>query len=64
MFLLEVLLLLEEFLEEFLLWVEALLTLSSDNEAQWRLSLGSGLLDSLLPRDICLLELCEDSPMF
>ena len=60
MFLLEVLLL----LEEFLLWVEALLTLSGDNEAQWRLSLGSGLLDSLLPRDICLLELCDDSPMF
>ena len=52
MFLLEVLLLLEEFLEEILLLVETLLTLSSDIEAQWRLSLGSGLLDSLLPRDI------------
>ena len=51
-------------LEEFLLFFEALLTLSGDNEAQWRLSLGSGLLDSLLPRDICLLELCDDSPMF
>ena len=58
------LLLLEEFLEEILLFVETLLTLSGDIETQWRLSLGSGLLDSLLPRDICLLELCEDSPMF
>ena len=33
-------------------------------EAQWRLSLDSGLLDSLLPRDNYRLELCEDSPKF
>ena len=57
------LLLLEEFLEEILLFVETLLTLSGDIETQWRLSLGSGLLDSLLSRDICLLSrMCwEDS---
>ena len=51
-------------MEDILLLVETLLTLSGDNEAQWRLSLGSGLLDSLLPRNNSLLELCDDSPKF